>query len=122
MKHGRAGGDISQCHTHVTTFEYSGLMETPVRGLKARLSHYLKLAAHGEQITVTSRGRPIARLMPCAPTASDKQPSTAAINRRIAAIPGVILPTGPKPRGSRRPIRVRKGEKTLAQIVLEDRR
>jgi hypothetical protein len=41
--------------------------------------------------------------------------------RRLAAIPGIILPTGPKPRGSKHPIRIRKGEKTLAEIVLEDR-
>ncbi|MBV8357916.1 MAG: type II toxin-antitoxin system prevent-host-death family antitoxin [Deltaproteobacteria bacterium] len=97
-------------------------MDTSVRELKARLSHYLKLAARGEQVTVTSRGRPIARLMPAAPETANKEPSAAEINRRLAAIPGVILPTGPKPRGSKHPIRIRKGEKTLSEIVLESRR
>jgi prevent-host-death family protein len=98
-----------------------GLMDASVRELKPRLSHYLKLAARGEQVIVTSRGRPIARLLPAAPKATKKEPSPAEINRRLAAIPGVILPTGPKPRSSSHPIRIRKGEKTLAEIVLEDR-
>ena len=96
-------------------------MGASVRELKARLSYYLKLA-RGEQVTVTSRGRPIARLMPAAPETANKEPSAAEINRRLAAIPGVILPTGPKPRGSKHPIRIRKGEKTLSEIVLESRR
>ena len=97
-------------------------MDTSVRELKARLSYYLKLAARGERVTVTSRGRPIARLLPATPETANKEPSTAEINRRLAAIPGVILPTGPKPRGSKHPIRIRKGEKTLSEIVLEGRR
>src|SRR5689334_620101 len=97
-------------------------MDVSVRELKARLSHYLKLAARGEQVIVTSRGRPVARLLPAAPPVINKEPSPAEINRRLAAIPGVIMPTGPKPRGSKHPIRIRKGEKTLAEIVLEGRR
>ncbi len=97
-------------------------METSVRELKARLSHYLKLAARGERVTVTSRGRPIARLVPPAPETADQEPSPEEINRRLAAIPGIILAKGGKPRGSKHPIRIRKGEKTLAEIVLEDRR
>jgi hypothetical protein len=44
------------------------------------------------------------------------------VRRRLATILGIILPTGLKPRGSQHPIRIRKGEKTLAEIVLEDRR
>ena len=97
-------------------------MDVSVRALKAGLSHYLKLAARGEPVTITSRGRPIARLVSVVPEAMEKKPDPAEINRRLAAIAGVILPTGPKPRGSKHPIRIRKGEKTLAQIVLEDRR
>jgi prevent-host-death family protein len=97
-------------------------MDISVRELKARLSYYLKLAARGEPVTVTSRGRPVARLVPPAPEEADQEPSPAEINRRLAAIPGIIMPTGPKPRGSKHPIRIRKGKKTLAEIVLEDRR
>jgi prevent-host-death family protein len=97
-------------------------MEASVRELKTRLSHYLKLAGRGEPVTVTSRGRPIARLVPPAAQKAAREPSPAEIDRRLATIPGVILPTGPKPRGSKHPFRIRKGEKTLAEIVLEDRR
>ena len=97
-------------------------MNTSVRELKARLSHYLKLAAHGEQVTVTSRGRPIARLMPAAPETANKDPSAAEINRRLAAIPGVIIGEPGKIKGSKHPIRIRKDQKTLSEIVLEDRR
>ena len=96
-------------------------MMTSVRELKAKLSRYLKRAAAGEEVTVTSRGRPIARVVPAAPQA-EAQPSEAEIRRRLAAIPGIILPTGPRPRRSKHPIHIRKGEKTLAEIVLEDRR
>jgi prevent-host-death family protein len=96
-------------------------MDLSVRELKARLSHYLKLAIYGEQVVVTSRGRPIARLLPAAPRARKKAPSAAEINRRLAAIPGIILGEPGKIKGSKHPIRIRKGEKTLAEIVLEDR-
>jgi prevent-host-death family protein len=97
-------------------------MDASVRELKARLSHYLKLVAHGEQVTVTSRGRPIARLMPAAPEAANKEPGPAEIKRRLAAIPGIILGEPGKIKGSKHPIRIRKGQKILSEIVLEDRR
>jgi prevent-host-death family protein len=96
-------------------------MRASVRELKSKLSSYLKRAAAGEEVTVTSRGRPIARVVPAAPEAG-KQPSDAEVRQRLSAIPGIILPTGPKPRRSKSPIRIRRGEKTLAEIVLEDRR
>ena len=96
-------------------------MMTSVRELKSKLSRYLKRAAAGEEVTVTSRGRPIARVVPAAPEVGE-QPSQAEVRRRLTAIPGIILPTGPKPHRSKHPIRIRKGEKTLAEIVLKDRR
>ncbi|MFZ0887423.1 MAG: type II toxin-antitoxin system prevent-host-death family antitoxin [Candidatus Binataceae bacterium] len=96
-------------------------MTVSVRELKRRLSRYLRRASAGEEVTVTSRGRPLVRMV-SVPPAAGKEPSPAEVRRRLAAIPGIILPTGPKPRGSKHPIRIRKGEKTLAEIVLEDRR
>jgi prevent-host-death family protein len=96
-------------------------MKASVRELKRRLSRYLKRAAAGEEVIVTSRGRPIARVVSAAPPHEEK-PSEPEIRRRLAAIPGIILPTGPKPRASMHPIRIRSREKTLSEIVLEDRR
>jgi len=97
-------------------------MNASVRELKGKLSGYLKRAAAGEEVIVTSRGRPIARLVRAAPQPEEQYPSPAEVSRRLAAIPGIALPTGPKPRGSKQPMRIRRGEKTLAEIVLEDRR
>jgi len=97
-------------------------MNVPVRELKSKLSRYLKRAAAGQEVTVTSRGRPIARLVRAAPQYMEKEPGPAEIQRRLAAMPGIILGEPGKIKGSKHPIRIRKGEKTLAEIVLEDRR
>jgi prevent-host-death family protein len=96
-------------------------MEASVRELKGRLSSYLQRVAAGEEVTITSRGRPIARLIRVAAESADREPTAAEVRRRLASIPGIILPNGPKPCGAKQPIRIRKGEKTLAQIVLDDR-
>ncbi|MBV8139251.1 MAG: type II toxin-antitoxin system prevent-host-death family antitoxin [Deltaproteobacteria bacterium] len=96
-------------------------MTASVRELKSKLSRYLKRAAAGEEVTVTSRGRPIARLVWVTPQ-GNQHPGEAEVRRLLAAIPGIILPTGPKPRGSKHPMRIRKGEKRLSEIVLGDRR
>lgn len=37
-------------------------MEVGIREFKARLSHYVKVARSGEQVVLTERGRPVARL------------------------------------------------------------
>jgi prevent-host-death family protein len=39
-------------------------MDVGVRELKAKLSEYLAAAAAGEDVVVTDRGRPVARLVP----------------------------------------------------------
>ena len=38
-------------------------MDVGVRELKAKLSEYLGLASNGEEVVVTDRGRPIARIV-----------------------------------------------------------
>ena len=96
-------------------------MKVSVREFKARLSLYLHKAANGEDVVITSRGRPVARLLPLAPAAA-ASPSDAEIERRLRRIPGMLPARGGKPRGSSRPMVIRPGEKTLAEIVLEDRR
>jgi prevent-host-death family protein len=95
-------------------------MKVSVREFKARLSLYLHKAANGEDVVITSRGRPVARLLGLA--AGGAAPSRAEIERRIRRIPGMLPAKGGKPRGSSRPMVIRPGEKTLAEIVLEDRR
>jgi prevent-host-death family protein len=39
-------------------------MDVGVRELKAKLSEYLSRVASGEEVVVTDRGRPVARLVP----------------------------------------------------------
>ncbi len=51
-------------------------MDVGVRELKAKLSEYLAAAAAGEDVVVTDRGRPVARLVPFG--------STSAVDRDIA--------------------------------------
>lgn len=95
-------------------------MKASVREFKARLSVYLRKASNGEEVVITSRGRPVARLLALAP-AVGPVPSDSEIKERIKRIPGILLATGRKPRGSSRPMVIRPGQKTLAQLVLEDR-
>jgi prevent-host-death family protein len=97
-------------------------MTVSVRELKGSLSRYLKRAAAGEDVTITSRGRPIARLVPAPPQSITEEPSAAEVRRRLAAIPGIILAKPGKPKGSSQPTVVRKGQKQIADIVIEDRR
>lgn len=50
----------------VTVSWYDDYMDVGVRELKARLSEYLEKARAGEVISVTSRGRRIAQIVPAA--------------------------------------------------------
>jgi prevent-host-death family protein len=95
-------------------------MKVSVRDLKARLSKYLKDAHAGRDVVVTSRGRPIVRLLAIAEDAAE-EPDGEELLRRLGLLSGVRLGTGGKPLGAKRPIRIRPGQKTLAQTVLEDR-
>jgi prevent-host-death family protein len=96
-------------------------MKVSVRDFKAKLSRYLKDARAGRDVVVTSRGRPIVRLL-AVPEEIGEEPDGEELLRRLKLVPGVRLGAGGKPLGARRPVRIRPGQRTLAQIVLEDRR
>jgi prevent-host-death family protein len=87
-------------------------MEISIRELRAHLSKYLKLVGKGEQIVVTHRRNPIARLSGITPQ------EKSALGRLLAG--GLITWNGRKPAGGRLMPEI-KG-KTLAERVLEDRR
>jgi prevent-host-death family protein len=61
----------------------------PVTDLKNRLSHYLRLVARGETITVLDRGRPVAQIVPPGEASADLerlvQAGLARLPRRKAA-------------------------------------
>jgi prevent-host-death family protein len=95
-------------------------MEVTVRELKSRLSEYLRKVAAGEEVVVTSRGKEVARLSP--PRARRRAASTQAeLIARFRSLPWVRPGNGEKPALPKPLIRIGKGEKTLAEIVSEQR-
>lgn len=85
--------------------------EVGVRDLKNNLSAYLDRVQHGEEIIVTERGRPIARL-----SALD-HPSD-----RLAALiaSGAVRP--PRVRQRQRPARRIKAKGSVSDLVADQRR
>ncbi len=61
----------------------------PITDLKNRLSHYLRLVARGETVTVLDRGIPVAQITPIA--------SAEGELGRLAAVGLVRLPLRPLP-------------------------
>jgi len=94
-------------------------MEVSVRELKSRLSEYLRKVDAGEEVVVTSRGKAVARLL--APRAGRRRASAEA--QAVALLRGQpwIRPGTGKLRVPRVVLRLKPGEKTLAEIVGEQR-
>lgn len=82
------------------------LAEVPVRKLKDHLSEYLRRAQAGEEIVVTSHGRPVGRLVGSWPAQDD--PETDAL-ARLRAQPWVRPGNGEKVLGASRPASVPEG-------------
>lgn len=92
-------------------------MEVSVRDLKNHLSAYLRRAQAGEDIVVTSHGKPVVRLAtPFAESAA------ATAIERLRSQPWIIPARKQgKPRGLERPLKLKSGTKTLAETIIEDR-
>ena len=84
-----------------------------IRELKNRLSQYLKRVRGGERLVVTERGKPVAIISP---------PHVDRVDRHIEALlrEGLVRWGGGKPKGSRRPVKI-KGP-SIAETVIEGRR
>ena len=75
----------------MTTIElYSQAMDVGITELRANLAEWVRRAGDGEEIVITDRGRPVARIVP-------PDPAAARMNELIAA--GIVTP----PSRSRRP-------------------
>ena len=72
------------------------MQEVGVRELKAKLSHYLRVAKTGGIVLVTEHGKVIAALGP--PTMADLPPELAGLRTRVAR--GIATPGRPKQPGS----------------------
>lgn len=95
-------------------------MSVTVRELKSRLSEYLRQATAGQEVVVTSRGMEVARLVP--PRKRDHRViKEAELVERFRNLPGVRAGSGEKPPLPKPLIKIGKGEKTLAEIVSEQR-
>lgn len=92
-----------------------------VADLKARLSEYLARVKSGEEVLVTDRGRPVARLVPVGvATIADDEAETA----RLTAMEreGLVrLGSGRLPEGFFEKERPEDAEGLLVEAVLEER-
>lgn len=84
-----------------------------IRELKARLSKYLRDAKAGYSITITDRGKPVGRLVP--PDQPLEQRVQAMLNAGLAEWNGQRPPP-------MKPIARLKGKKSIADLIIEDRR
>jgi len=96
----------------------SSAVHVPVRELKDHLSEYLRRAQEGEEVVITSHGRPVGRLLGPRPVSRDLEAEAVP---RLRELPFVRPPRAGKVRGSAQPIRWQPGEPTLADLLLEDR-
>lgn len=88
-------------------------MDVSVRELKSGLSSYLRRVQAGETLVVTSRGKPVANVVPV---------SRSLALERLADLPGIDAGSGGKPQGARPPVGTEPGQKSTSDIVLESRR
>lgn len=85
--------------------------EVGVRELKNNLSRYLHCVSDGDELVVTDRGRPVARLVPL-------DTSTDALSALIER--GIVHP--PEVRERSRPARGVTADGTVSDLVAEQRR
>ena len=83
-----------------------------VRELKARLSHYLDQVEAGATLIITVRGKPVGRIVPM----------TQSLDERIKELvdSGFMQWNGQKLR-YREPVARTRGDRTVADLLIEDR-
>ena len=83
-----------------------------IRDLKAQLSKYIQQVKAGETVIITERGKPIGRLVP-------SEPTTEARLKELEQA-GMLAWSGRKLQSSA-PMAQTRGDKTVAEMLLEDR-
>ena len=83
-----------------------------IRELKAHLSQYMRQVKSGKTVVITERGKPVGRIVPVEVSLDEK------IQGLIKS--GFIIWNGEKLKPTK-PVAINKGEKTVAEMVLEDR-
>ena len=82
---------------------YTVGMDVAVSELRAHLSDYLDRARAGDEVVITDRGVPVARLLGLAATATLERLAAEGVIGRAAAVPRPRASGQPRPR-SRRPV------------------
>jgi len=93
-------------------------MEVSIREMKNGLSRYLKLIQSGRDVTITDRGRAVARLTLIPPS---RRSAAAEAIQRIKALPWVNCGAGGKVRGLNAGVALRGTGLTASEVVLADR-
>ena len=96
--------------------------EADIQDLADHLDRYLKRVEAGETIKITREGKPIGRLGPVSENEVEQEVDPS-VREKMEALEekGILSWNGRKP-ASRTPVAEVKGEKTVAQMLLEDRR
>lgn len=86
-------------------------MDVGIRELKARLSEHLERVAKGEVVTITSRGRRIAQIIPIAGSDNiERGLREGWLHRKVDRPPEPVVPYKPRP-----------GTPTTTEIISRDR-
>jgi len=88
-------------------------LKVGVRELKSRLSEYLRRVKQGETLIITEHGKPVGRLIP----------QGQSLVERLEELQqaGLIRWSGRK-LSPMKPLARLRGKKTIAEIIIEDRR
>jgi prevent-host-death family protein len=96
-------------------------MNISVRQLKNSLTQYLRRAEKGEEITVTSRGRRIARIIAVSESPTEEKLETDAV-AQLDTQPWILPPTHQgKLKGSDHPLPWQPGQKTAEELTRDIR-
>jgi prevent-host-death family protein len=89
-------------------------IQVGIRELKSRLSHYIRHVKSGQTVTITERGKPVGQIVPIAQEQS--------IEDRIKAMQeaGLLEWNGQKLEPME-PVARTRGDRTVADLLLEDR-
>ena len=96
-------------------------MQVSVRELKNRLSEYLRRANAGHEVVVTAHGKAVARLVAPQRAAQRKPRAEDEVIALLRSQPWIRPGKVGKLRLPRLIVRLKPGEKTLAEIVSEQR-
>jgi prevent-host-death family protein len=92
------------------------MLSAGIKDLKNNLSRYLSRVKNGEQLRITERGRPIARIVPeDSPKASTAELLRPLINKGLVTLPSRTLD-----RNVSDPVEV--SGKPASEMAIEDRR